>query len=497
MDWQIDGIKRNLALVILWAPLLALLISLMPLIVLVYVIRTCEAVIFKHIYNADVITADEVIWTMKTPENPLLIVGMLWLDDELGVAECCTLLLDRLVNRVSSCDGQTRKMYPKASRFIQPGYIGYYWVDDPDFDISKHVSLMKETPVRSESELQSVISSVICRPIPGKSPWECLLLPYLEDRGGTDEGDNNLKTIMLFRLEHSIADGASLAYFLANFLGDTNKEAGMTERLVKKYAQRQTIFDTLRGVWGIPLVYLNNLTRKADDNLLHNPCITRQKAVAWSNRDRAISLQSVRAIKTRLNSTVNDVLTGCLSKLLRDFFDENGDCALTRRCTFINPVDTRKTLPREFNNKIAGLVFQLPTEQLDIMVSISEAKRRIDYMKRNNEALGIVLGWNLMAFLLPVCIAKPFVFREVNKTTGNLTNLIGPDQPIRIAGRTVKSITFWQPPPCCQTVTVSFLTYNGSLSVGVQSDKIALMEPERIIELFETNLRELEKRLVK
>ena len=176
MDWQISGIKRHFTLIILWVPFLALLISLIPLLVVVYFIRTCEAAVFKYLYNADAITSDEVIWTMKTPENPLLIVGMLQLDGELGIAECRTLLLDRLVNRVDSGD-HTRKMYPKTSQYIRPGYIGYYWVDDPDFDICRHVSSFTETPIRSECELQSVISSVICKPLPGKSPWECLLLP--------------------------------------------------------------------------------------------------------------------------------------------------------------------------------------------------------------------------------------------------------------------------------------------------------------------------------
>ena len=313
-----------------------------------------------------------------------------------------------------------------------------------------------------------------------------VLIPY-------QVGDQS-KTVIFCRLSHTIADGSALAYFLVNRLGQY--EYGSVESPILKFSQIRKGFSkvdrfliNLKGLWMIPVVQTSLLLSHKDSNELHTSKATGTKSVTWLS---PINLDLVKTIKNRLGCTVNDVLLGCLSKSLSDYFTEI-DAKCPTNVSLIFPLDIRSSPEeaKEFNNKLAAIVFKLPTKKTDLISAIQETKSRMNYVKTSGEPIGSALGWQFVSFLLPRFLAKVIVTLTVNKATGSVSNLIGPHRTIVIGNRKLESVVFWPPQTLHHCFGAAFCSYNGYIMMGVEGDHATLKDPERITKIYLDNINKL------
>lgn len=479
-----ESTKLFMSMLIAWLTILMLLLLLSPVILIMFVARSTEQLIYWWLYGACRLDGSELPWTIMDPKQgqSTLIVGMIELDGELTLGECRRLLGERLINAGA---------FSRVCQHIRAGLMNHYWFDDPNFHIENHVLSSESSPITSDDQMQDFIATLFLRPFLGASPWECLVVPkrYKES--------DNLKTVLLFRLNHAIGDGSSLAYFLSSALGDVCTDFPRQTVFESMAIKSSTFMDTLKGLWYLPSVYLSVLTRPMDNNIFHTSCkLSLTKKVSWSG---AISLSKIKWVKNTLGTTVNDVFVGILSKSFSDYC-QSKNCLASLPITIINAVSIRRETPSGFDNQIAALTFPFVTseEPLETIDHIFKMKVLLDRMKRRKEAFGLIAGFRFVAFLLPWPLLKWFIFDEINKTTGNITNLVGPKKTITISGRGVEMLTFWQPGLCNQGLGVSFCTYGEEVRLAIQTDSYALPnddKPSLILQLFEDNFNRLCKDL--
>ena len=472
-------------MLVAWVFVILLILLLSPIILLVYIARISEELLYNCLYGASKLDASDLVWTMLKSEEGQsgLIIGMIELNKELTLDECRRLLTERLVYKKDFVNGGYA--FPRVRQFMKPGFINHYWVDDPNFNIENHVLLEESvSPVTCDENLQDLISCLILRPFLGASPWECLLVPKHY------KGDDDLKTVLLFRLNHAIGDGSSLAYFLASSLNDIHLDPP-TPSINKS----NNLLDTVKGLWYMPSVYVSVLTRPVDQNILHTTgALSLVKKVSWSG---SIPLDKIKFVKNSLGTTVNDVFVGVLSKSLSDYFRIQGSSSSP--ITIVNAVSLRRKIPSSFDNQIAALTLPFVTseDRLETIEHIYQMKALLDRTKARREAFGLIIGLRFVSFLLPWRVLKWFLFDEINKTTGNITNLVGPSKPVKIEGRTVELLTFWQPCICNQSMSVSFCSYKDEVRLSIQADSFVMPhgKPAIILRLFEDNLNRLFKEL--
>jgi diacylglycerol O-acyltransferase len=74
-----------------------------------------------------------------------------------------------------------------------------------------------------------------------------------------------------------------------------------------------------------------------------------------------------------------------------------------------------------------------------------------------------------------------------------VSNLSGPPEPVRVAGRPLRSLFVWAPAAASIGLSVTFFGYAGALHLGVLADSAVLDRPEELISGFRAALDELER----
>jgi len=484
---EVKTIIKHLFLLVLWIFTLLLLVVLLPVVLLVFMLRSIEALIYHKKYGCQAIRNTDILWTFSTPENPMNISGVFQLDGQVELQAFKEILKARLIEKIDS-DGNL--IYPQTKQHLEAGFINYYWMEDKDFNMSDHVYYIQQDPTKTESELQDLISQHLHSPFPVnpmRSPWEFALVPHLSP-------SLIPKTIVVFRLKHAIADGSSLAYFLINQLADSSNQTGT---MVKKFTQNQRAWLNFKAVWYLPWTYVKIMFQPEDKNVLHSTKLSGIKKYVWS---QPIDLDSVKRMKNKLDGTVNDVLIGCLSKSVCDYImakspePHNNKPLSKQNFTTVFAVDTRSSISEAqyFRNQVAGIVFQLPINLVKVTDIVTKTKSMFDQVKHTGEPISTNLGWHFLSFLLPATISKYFVFKQVSKTTACISNLMGPQYPVSIMGHHIDFLCFWPPGTYTQTMSFSFCSYNEQIRLGLEVDSEVMQDPTNLIRNFETTIKDFE-----
>lgn len=459
--------------IVLWLILLAILLPMFPILVAVVIARNVETFIYRTLYNATAFKSEDVLWLMDTPKNRYVINGLTILDSVQDMKKLRNVIKSSLLLPV---DEQGQKLYPKATQHVFPGWVNHYWIEDSNFAIEKHVFQMQDTVVKSERDLQKLISSHCSTDLlsdRNSSPWEFISIPY-EEKGVR-------KTALLLRMSHAIADGSSLFYYLTHHLADGFV---LSSENVKKFTQRQRKLMKLEGLFYLPLTYVKMMFLPSDQHALHCNDVTGNKNMSWT---KPINLMLVKKIKNKLKVTVHDVLIGCLAVALHNYFKKK-KYLVPKDLTMLIPVDIRSNTEdaKTFQNNIATLILQLPSGMKHSMQAIQETKKRTNLLKNSGDAFSIDIGWKFASYFLPLVVAKGFIYDMVDKTTGIVSSVIGPQEPIKIDGHTIELITFWPPQSHNAGIGISFCSYNGTLRVGIETDDVLTKSPKELCDNFET-----------
>ena len=95
--------------------------------------------------------------------------------------------------------------------------------------------------------------------------------------------------------------------------------------------------------------------------------------------------------------------------------------------------------------------------------------------------------------LTPAEVEKIAIDLFAAKASMVVTNVPGPQQPLYLAGTPVRGVLVWAPMSGSVAMSVSILSYDGRVTVGVMADAGLVPDPGRIADGFERELRRLRR----
>lgn len=445
---------------------------------------------------------------MERPSNPMMIAGVLMLEEPLTLDRLKRVVMQRFV-----------RPYPRFAKKPVETPTGASWIPDPDFDLDWHVQLVAlpgrerrvPNPRAEKKALERLVSQMASTPLRRDKPlWQFHLVERY--RGGS---------ALIVCIHHCYADGIALVQVLLS-MTDVERRPAKQRSLAHAWL-RDDGAGVVHRVGGAVDRYLRLGGKVVDKGLelyrdptlaamlakeggefarelLHvlalpddPPSLLRgrlgvSKRVAWAD---PIPLDEVKAVGRACGCTVNDVLMATAAGALRAYMLERGDAVdgVTLRATV--PVNLR---PLEHARKLGnhfGLVF------LDLPVGEGNPLRRIERvagcmreLKGSRQAL---MAYGVLAILgmAPSMLQAVALELFSRKASAVATNVPGPQQPLYLGGSRIGEMMFWVPQSGSIGVGVSILSYNGHVHFGLIADARLIPDPDVAIRRFRDEFENL------
>jgi diacylglycerol O-acyltransferase / wax synthase len=436
-------------------------------------------------------SAIDAAWLrMDRPTNLAIITSVMWLAGPPDWEAVEELLRERLIDR-----------FPRFSqRAVEPRIpIGMpRWEDDPSFEMKRHVHRHRLPAPGDQAALEAFTGTLQSTPLDHDKPlWSVHLVDGFGDGAA-----------IVWRIQHCIVDGISLARVLLS-LSDHAPEAGIApyakqhtpplgaaagyavpavlagRRLATAIARetRDAVAHPgglLRGrVAGIDTLSLAKIARTGADTptVLKGPLGVPQRT-SWTT---PMSLDDVKQIGRPTGATVNDVALAALAGALRDHLAARGSLVEEIRAYMpfnLRPLD--EPIPRELGN-LFGLVFvRLPIGVAARGERLACVQRRTTEIKRSGEGRVIYEGLSVMG-VWPRPNERLWVDFFSAKATLVVSNIVGPHEPIRLAGVTVRGMLIMAPRSGSVGLGVTIFSYNGRLTIGVNADTGLVPDPSELM----------------
>jgi WS/DGAT/MGAT family acyltransferase len=448
-------------------------------------------------------SAIDAAWLrMDRPTNLAIITSVLWFARPPDWDAVEELLRERLLDR-----------FPRFSqRAVEPRIpIGMpRWEEDPRFELRRHAHRHRLPAPGDQAALETFVGKLQSTPLDRDRPlWSVHLL---DDFGGG--------AAIVWRIHHCIVDGISLARVFQSLSDDapaagiapeakqhTPPRAGaasyaapamLVGRKLGTAIARETRYaiahpgGILRGrIAGVDTRSVAKFARTGRDTptVLKGPLSVPQRT-SWVT---PVSLEDVKQIGRPTGATVNDVALAALAGALRDYLTARG--SLVEEIRAYMPFNLRphdEPIPRELGN-LFGLVFlTLPIGVEARSVRLACVQRRMSEIKRSHEGRVAFDGLRAMG-ALPRGSERLSIDFFSAKATVVVSNMPGPDQPIRLAGVSVKGMFIMAPRTGSVGLGVTIFSYNGRVTFGVTADAGLVPDPDELLQGIAAELRALRR----
>lgn len=387
-----------------------------------------------------------------------------------------------------------KRLHDKLLRFerfrrrVVVGTVSAQWEDDPDFDLAHHVVAEKLKPRRGQSAraaLQQLAGELSSEALdPARPLWKFHLV------------ENCLHgSALICRVHHCIGDGVALSMVMMAIT-----DGGPTPPAQAQAADGSWI-DAAGGLLQHPhetLTQAAGWAAKApqvvSDALslafMSNDSPTRLKGhcggtkrVAWCP---PVELDRIKAVGRALDCSVNDVLVSCASGAIGRYLKTLGDDPTGQDIRAMVPVNLRPPHdppPWGLGNRFGLAPLLMPIGIENPIERLYEVRRRMAALKGNFQPL---LAYGVLAASgLLVKPGQDVVMRYFqDKTTAVVTNVRGPDKPLRLCGAEVYEVIFWVPSPGDVGLGVSIISYADGVQFGLRTDEALCPDPQKIIDQF-------------
>ena len=448
-------------------------------------------------------SAIDAAWLgMDRPTNLAIITSVLWFARPPDWEAVGELLRERLVDR-----------FPRFSqRAVEPRIaIGMpRWEEDPRFDLRRHVHRHSLPAPGDQAALEVFVGTLQSTPLDRDKPlWSV----HLVDGFGAGAA-------IVWRIHHCIVDGVSLARVLLS-LSDHAPAAGIAPeakrgtpplsaaagyaapamlagRKLATAIARETRYAVahpggiLRGrIAGVDTRSLAKIARTGPDTptVLKGPLSVPQRTT-WTT---PMSLEEVKQIGRPTGATVNDVALAALAGALRGYLAARD--SLVEEIRAYMPFNLRppeEPIPRELGNLFGLVILTLPIGVAARRERLACVQRRMTEIKRTGEGRVAFDGLCAMG-IAPFGGERLSMDHFSATTTMVVSNMAGPDKPIRLAGVTVKGMLIMAPRTGSVGLGVTIFSYNGRVSFGVNADAGLVPHPAELLRAIVAELRALRR----
>ena len=454
---------------------------------------------------------DTVFLNLEREGMPMNVASVCMFEGELPFEDCLRFIESKL------------PLVPRYLKCVVPPPFGLglpTWEYDPDFDLRRHV---REVPLKhgAETELKAFASKLFSQVMDRQHPlWDMTFVPGL--KGG--------RTGMVIRLHHCLADGiAGVGMMNALFNPDAeippapalnhaqtprsnDALASLTTGLVETYSdfakrilsglndaltmvQRATA-NAGTGANGsaVPADEFSRLLPEITaitERLRFNVVCRGPQKFAWTE----ISLAEVKAIKSKVGASVNDVILTLVTAAFQRYLEAHGDAVEGRLLRMMVPVNVRGSVStEEMGNSISLIPVTVPLDIHDAKELLEAVHRRTEFLKRAHAAELVGLTGGLVG-LFPnglQALAGP-ILSQLPITPFNLvcTNVPGPQYPLYLLGHKMLCWYPYVPIGGEMAVNCAILSYDGTMYFGFSGNVRAIPDLRRLEDFVKESFAQL------
>ena len=410
-----------------------------------------------------------------------------------------------------------------------------YWIDDPDFDVEYHVRELALPAPGDDHQLAEQVARIHARPLDRARPlWEMYVIQGLQ--GG--------RVAVFTKFHHAAIDGVSGAEMLGVLL-DPSPEgrtirpasaepppapapdplemlarglAGIPRHQLRTWrAVPRTLahLDALPGVGAIPAATtVARVTRRLgrvgraprDGAILEAPRsrpprmringpVSAHRRVAFGT----LSLTDVKAVKTALGVTVNDVIVAICAGALRSWLIERGELPDEPLVAMI-PVSVRTAQQSgTYGNRVSAMAVAIPTNLDDPVARIAAAHEAMRSAKDHHRAVPASLLQDATQFVPPAIIARAsrvtlrLAARNAVTPLFNvvISNVPGSPTPLYSAGARLLANYPVSAIAHGLGLNITVLSYEDHLEFAIVTDRDQVPDPWPLIDALRADLEAL------
>ena len=371
------------------------------------------------------------------------------------------------------------------------------WVDDPGFDLSRHVRRVALPRPGDDAELYRVVADVLERRLDRDRPlWECWVI----------EGLKGNRWAILMKIHHCMADGISATRILSRLCDDDDGDAFARPTVTKRTAATrrhlkpvpdpkplENLWNPLDSLWrtatgitgaaartvGGAAEIATGLLRSSAGSSLVGP-VTRMRCY----RAVRVPLAEVEQVCRKFDVTINDVALTAITEGFRSVLLHRGEEPRPDSLRTLVPVSVRSpdALDKP-GNRLSIMLPYLPVEQDDPIQQLRVVHSRLSRAKQGGQRQATnvaVSATNYIPFMLSSWLIR-FLTRLPQRGIVTLaTNIPGPRRQLQMMGHEVARLLPIPPIALRLRTGVAVLSYANDLVFGITADYDAAADVDEL-----------------
>ena len=445
---------------------------------------------------------------MDSEANLMMIVGVWLLEPRLPYEALCERVAGSLLQ------------YDRFRQRVVEDAMGASWIEDEAFDIHRHVVCESLRPVlgqTAQQALQQRVGELAVAPLnPAHPLWQMHLVE--------DLGDG--QSALILRIHHCIADGIALISVMLSITdggkpppqrvrgnGDSEDEwwsdallkplTGLVVKAIGMYGGGVAKSKEMLANPAQPLLGTVDMARSgfqvindiAALALMSDDSPTRLKGkagpakrVAWGP---PLPLDEIKAVGKALGCSVNDVLLAGVAGAIGSYLRGKGDDPTGQEIRAMVPVNLRPLeQAHQLGNRFGLVPLALPVGIANPVQRVYAVRARMGELKGSYQPL-LAFGMLAVAGLLIKPAQAALLNMFAKKATAVMTNVPGPQAPLKFCGSTLRQVMFWVPQSGDIGMGVSILSYGGGVQFGLITDAKLCPDPQAIIDGFAPEFEKL------
>lgn len=392
-------------------------------------------------------------------------------------------LMATLTERISACPRFGQRLRTRPFDLGAPE-----WVDDPDFDLGRHVRHIALPRPGDDRELFQLAADVISRRLDRDRPlWEIWIIEGLSDN----------RWAMLTKIHHCMADGIAATHILAGLCDDGIGESFASHIRAAREPEAHGIapnllgfnpLTVLGGLWNASAAITATAARTALGAAeiaagLLRPTTTSLNGPITALRRYSVArvpLADIAQVCQAFGVTINDVALAAITESYRNILVQRGEAPQPDALRALVPVSMRSAGAFDKpDNRVSVMLPYLPVDEQHPIERLRAVHSRLDRTKSHGQreaGHAFVSMANRIPFPLTAWAVRLLTRLPQRGVTTLATNVPGPRQPLRLMGQRVLSV-FPVPPIAMQLRTgVAMLSYAEDLFFGVLADYDAVSD---------------------
>ncbi|ORW43238.1 diacylglycerol O-acyltransferase [Mycobacterium paraense] len=382
------------------------------------------------------------------------------------------------------------------------------WVDDPHFDVARHLHRLALPHPGGDAELFETIAGVMERRLDRERPlWECYLI----------EGLSGGRWAVLTKIHHCIADGIATTQMLARFSDDADDRGGTFAADIRAARQPDGPGPGLPRLGFNPLTWVSGIGRSAlaaasaaehvalgaaeltaslfsvaPESSLNGPVTTMRRFSA-----ARVRLADLQRVARAFDVTLNDVALAAITDSYRKMLLERGERPARNSLRTLVPVSVRPT--NHFgvaDNQVSAMLPLLPVDEADPVEQLRLVHGRLTRAKASGQREGgsaLVSAARNVPFALTAWGIRLLARLPQRAVVALATNVPGPRKRQTLLGRRVLEI-LPVPPIALQLRTgIAMLSYADSFVFGITADYDTAPDIEALAAGIENGVAQLVK----